>query len=262
MKDALTRRRFVKNSLAIGGPALVALNALTISAVETPENRSSPKRLKVVCVGAHPDDPESGCAGTLAQYASQGHEVTIIYLTRGERGIKDKSNDEAAAIRSREAEAACKLIGAKPLFAGQIDGSTEFTHTTVDTLLQLVGSAQPDILYAHWPIDTHMDHQVASMCAICACRALPRRPRLFFFEVNTGSQSQGFFPNTYVDITAVTEKKRAALLAHSSQDGAGIWKQHHEPVAYFRGREAGVRMAEAFVQLNREIQAARLPGVS
>ena len=262
MKEKLTRRGFMKNSLAIGGPAIVALNTLALSGAEPQEERSSPKRLKVVCVGAHPDDPESGCAGTLAQYAAQGHDVTVIYLTRGERGIQGKSNEEAAAIRTREAEAACQIMGAKALFAGQIDGSTEFTRPTVDALLRLLTPAPPDLLFAHWPIDTHMDHQVASMCTLCAYRALPRRPRLCFFEVNTGSQSQGFAPNTYVDVTAVLEKKRAALLAHVSQDGAGVWRQHHEPVALFRGREAGVRLAEAFFQLNREIQAARLPGVS
>ena len=45
------------------------------------------RELSVVCVGAHPDDPESGCGGTLAMYAARGHRVTVIYLTRGEAGI-------------------------------------------------------------------------------------------------------------------------------------------------------------------------------
>src|SRR5207245_4214492 len=84
--------------------------------------------LRIVCVGAHPDDPESGCGGTLARYASAGHAVTVIYLTRGERGISGKSLEEAATIRSAEGEAACKIMGAKPLFFGQIEGATEVTH--------------------------------------------------------------------------------------------------------------------------------------
>jgi LmbE family N-acetylglucosaminyl deacetylase len=57
-------------------------------------------------VGGHPDDPESGCGGTLARYTAVGHTVTIIYLTRGEVGIQGKAHEEAAAIRSRECEAA------------------------------------------------------------------------------------------------------------------------------------------------------------
>ena len=69
--------------------------ALTIPALavgQAPQNRG----LRVVCVGGHPDDPESGCGGTLSRYAAQGHSVTVIYLTRGEAGIPGKSHDEAA----------------------------------------------------------------------------------------------------------------------------------------------------------------------
>jgi len=51
-------------------------------------------------VGGHPDDPESGCGGTLARYTALGAGVTIVYLTRGEAGIPRKSHDEAAAIRA------------------------------------------------------------------------------------------------------------------------------------------------------------------
>ncbi|MHB8520783.1 MAG: PIG-L deacetylase family protein [Limisphaerales bacterium] len=253
----LSRRGFVKRSLAVAAPVLLAATALPVAGAEG----NAAKRLKVVCVGGHPDDPESGCAGALARYADAGHRVTIIYLTRGERGIRDKSNEEAAAIRSAECEAACKIIGAKPLFAGQIDGSTEMTRSRLDELHKLVLAEAPDVLFTHWPIDTHFDHQVASLLAIRSGMALPRPPHLFFFEVNSGSQTQGFLPNTYIDITPVVERKKSALFAHVSQDGVDIWRQHHEIVAAFRGREAGVRAAEAFVHLNRDSQTSPLPGV-
>jgi LmbE family N-acetylglucosaminyl deacetylase len=88
-----------------------------------------------------------------------------------------------------------------------------------------------------------------------------KRPSLYFFEVNSGSQSQGFVPNTYVDISGVVEKKKSALFAHVSQDGQGIWRQHHEIIANWRGREAGVFAAEAFVHLNRDNQTVKLPGI-
>lgn len=232
---------------------------LPLAAAE-PESGGA-RKLKVVCVGGHPDDPESGCAGTLARYSEQGHAVTVIYLTRGERGIQGKSLDEAARIRSAECEVACKIMGAKAVFAGQIDGAADFTRTRVDELQKLLAAEAPDLVFTHWPVDTHMDHQVASMCAIRACMALPRKPHLYFFEVNSGSQTQGFIPNTYVDVTPVLEKKKSALFAHVSQDGQGIWKQHHEFIAQWRGREAGVAAAEAFAHLNRDNKNTRLPGV-
>src|SRR5215475_560744 len=119
--DPLTRRNFLKESATLATPMMLAAGTLSVSAAEPRPARV----LKVVCVGGHPDDPESGCAGTLARYAELGHSVTVIYLTRGERGIRDKSIEEAAKIRSAECENACKVVGAKPLFFGQIDGATE-----------------------------------------------------------------------------------------------------------------------------------------
>lgn len=216
-------------------------------------------RLTVVCVGGHPDDPESGCGGALARYAALGHAVTIVYLTRGERGIPGKSLDEAARIRTAECETACRILGAKPVFFGQIDGATEMTQAHVESMRRLLAGLAPDIIFAHWPVDTHMDHQVTSMLTIRAWMAL-KTPALYFFEVNSGSQTEGFLPNTYVDITSVLAQKKAALFAHVSQDGRGIWSEHHEVMANWRGREAGVAAAEAYVRLNRESGAGGLPG--
>ena len=167
--------------------------------------------LKVVCVGAHPDDPESGCGGTLARYVAAGHAATVVYLTRGERGIEGVSNSEAATIRTAESEAACRIIGAKALFAGQINGATEVTRARAEELRSILAAEKPDVLFTHWPIDTNFDHQAASMLTIAAWSALEPRPQLYFFEVNTGSQSQGFLPDTYVDISQVVETKKSAL---------------------------------------------------
>src|SRR5690349_4144901 len=112
-----SRRKFLQRS--IGG-----LGVLATSPAFATSGKEPFRKRKVVCVGGHPDDPESGCGGTLARLASLGHDVTIIYLTRGEAGIEGKSHQEAAAIRSDEAMAACKILNAKPVFAGQIDGDT------------------------------------------------------------------------------------------------------------------------------------------
>ena len=214
----------------------------------------------MLCVGGHPDDPESGCGGTLTRYVELGHSVTILYLTRGERGIRDKGLDEAAKIRTAECEKACQIIGARPRFFGQIDGATELTRGDVDKMTKMLGEEKPDVIFTHWPVDTHMDHQIASMLSIRGWMSLGERPLLYFFEVNTGSQSQGFLPNTYVDVTPVLAKKKAALFAHVSQDGQGIWREHHEIIAQWRGREAGVSAAEAFVHLDRNGPNSKLPG--
>lgn len=101
-----------------------ASQALPVGSEARIEDTLAKKSLSVVCVGVHPDDPEESSFGTRARYGEAGHHVTVIYLTRGERGIPGQSLEEAAAIRTAEAEAACRIIGAKAVFAGQVDGDT------------------------------------------------------------------------------------------------------------------------------------------
>ena len=235
--------------------------ALTVPALAKGQTRST-AALKIVCAGGHPDDPESGCGGTLARYAALGHAVTIIYLTRGEAGIPGKSHDEAAAIRSAECETSCKILGAKPAFVGQIDGATMVDAKAVESFSRLLSAERPDVVFTQWPIDTHLDHQAASTLTFRAWLAGGRRFELFYYEVNLGSQTMGFHPTDYVDITGVREKKKAALFAHKSQNGEEIYRRHHEVMESFRDREAGTTAAEAFVHLARGERTSGLPGLS
>src|ERR1041384_6789337 len=140
--DSISRRHFfsLAGVGATGLSAGIELSSDLVAAEPAAIPRAGGGKLNVLCVGAHPDDPESGCAGTLTRYAEAGHSVTIVYLTRGERGIRDKGLDEAARIRSAECEAACKIIGAKALFFGQIDGATEVTKAHVDAMTRLLSS--------------------------------------------------------------------------------------------------------------------------
>ena len=242
------RRSFLARSL-LAAPALAAAS--------TVETESAGRPLNVVCVGGHPDDPESGCGGTLALLAAAGHRVSIVYLTRGERGIEGKSLDEAARIRTAEAQRACEILKAIPVFAGQIDGATELNADRVRGFIELLTSERPDIVLTHWPVDTHMDHQVASLLAFRAWLNARQSFSLFYFEVNAGEQTRLFMPSDYVDITPVRDQKKRALFAHVSQDGEAIYRDHHGPMEVFRGREIGVAAAEAFVHAAR----SRLPGL-
>jgi N-acetylglucosamine malate deacetylase 1 len=221
---------------------------------------SATHALKIVCVGGHPDDPESGCGGTLARFAASGYRITVIYLTRGEAGIPGKSHAAAAAIRTAESEAACKILGAKPVFAGQIDGATVVDKQAAGAFIKLIASEDPDLVFTQWPIDSHMDHQAASTLTYRAWLAARGRFDLYYYEVDLGAQTMGFHPTDYVDIVAVREKKKAALFAHKSQDGERVYREYHQIMENFRGRESGCEAAEAFVHLARVNSASPLPG--
>jgi LmbE family N-acetylglucosaminyl deacetylase len=203
--------------------------------------------LKILCIGGHPDDPESGCGGTLAKLSAAGHDVTTVYLTRGEAGINGKSHTEAAAIRSKEAEAACKLLLIKPHFLGQVDGDTMVNSEWIDKMTSFIEGAKPDIVFTHWPIDSHKDHQTASILTTQAWMRGGKKFDLYYFEVLSGIQTVGFHPTDYVDITSTQETKRKAVYCHTSQNPATIYSHGHALMEQFRGLEAGYAAAEAFI---------------
>jgi LmbE family N-acetylglucosaminyl deacetylase len=249
-----SRRRFLQNSIS-------GLGLLTIPAGLKTSGIEPFKKMKIVCAGGHPDDPESGCGGTLARFASLGHEVTIIYLTRGEAGIHGKSHDEAAAIRTNEAIAACKILNAQAVFAGQIDGDAIVNNDWVKKMQQLIASEKPDIVFTHWPIDSHKDHQSASLLIIQTWMRSSEKFELYFFEVCAGEQTMTFRATDYIDITDVQEQKRKAVFCHTSQDPDSIYSCGHASMEDFRGRELGVKAAEAFVHMTGMKKGNLIPGI-
>src|SRR5882757_9824909 len=168
-----SRRNFVKTTAA--GLGLLTLPQLLHAHPNEPVTKK-----KIVCFGGHPDDPESGCGGTLARLANSGHEVTIIYLTTGEAGIEGKSHNEAAAIRKQESLNACKILNVKPVFAGQIDGATIVNNEWFIKMQQLIANEEPDVVFCHWPVDSHKDHQAASLLTIQAWIHSQQKFALYF----------------------------------------------------------------------------------
>lgn len=240
----ITRRNFVLNSMI--GSGLMSLSSIFES------KQIFEKPPKVICVGAHPDDPETGCGGTLIKFSKQGSEVKIFYLTKGEAGIEGKSYDEAALIRMEEARRACKILGADHFFLGQVDGNTIVDNNWVMKIQQLLEIEKPDILFTHWPIDAHKDHMVTSTLILRAYFKMGAIFPVFFYEVCTGRQSQNFLPTDYVDITNVRQQKINAVFCHTSQGFTNIevYQKEHGLMEEFRGLTIRVKAAEAFVRLN------------
>jgi LmbE family N-acetylglucosaminyl deacetylase len=207
-------------------------------------------RLKVLVAGGHPDDPESGCGGTIARYVDQGHDVVALYLTRGEAGIPGTSHSDAARIRSAEVDKACAILGAKARFAGQVDGDTHVDRAAYVAMRELVEQERPDVIFTHWPVDTHPDHRAVSLLVYDAWMRAGGKFALGYFEVLTGDQTQLFRPTDYVDITAVAKRKHDACFAHVSQHPEE-WYPRHERMSRFRGMEHGCDQAEGFIRHDR-----------
>lgn len=246
MQQNNSRRNFIKNTLS--GTAGVGLLSLSSVLQAQPVEKPAGKK-KIVVVGGHPDDPESGCGGTIAKLAALGHEVTLMYLTTGEEGIEGKTWEEAAAIRKHEAVDACKILKATPLFVGQIDGESVLGNPQMADFQKLLYAENPDIVFTHWPVDSHKDHQLASVLTIQSWLRTKAPFTLYFYEVCIGEQSFLFHPTDYVDITETQEQKRKALYCHVSQDPPGIYSCGHAAMEEFRGRELGVHAAEGFIKM-------------
>lgn len=231
--------------------SLVAPNIIPQAVLfSQPDSASSRKTRNVVCVGAHPDDPETGCGGTLAKLIAQGHRVTILYLTRGEAGIRGGEADKTAAIRASEATAACKLLRSNIVFADQTDGKTAAAPDDCQEFARRLLALKPDVVLTHWPIDTHHDHRTAAALVYQAWQAAGESFTLVYYEVMAGVQTHHFQPNYYVDISSFCDLKRSAIYAHRSQNPDRFYPYHVE-MEKRRGSEANVPRAEAFFVLNQ-----------
>jgi LmbE family N-acetylglucosaminyl deacetylase len=227
----LTRRRILAS----------ALTATVLSAAP------SPSRLKIVVAGGHPGDPECGCAGTIARYAALGHDVVLLYLNRGEGFCSGGKPTQCAAIRTAEAQKACQILKARPVFASQIDGQAVIDNAHYQDFQRLLDSEKPDILFTQWPIDEHRDHRAVSQLALDAWLATGRKSAFYYYEV--ADDTLMFSPADFVDISApeVESLRHAACYAHASQQ-PDKWYPHQVELTRFRGSQSGHSQAEAFLR--------------
>src|SRR3954453_22434750 len=109
MENNIKRRAFVKSSvMGLGALSLSPLAKLSRSA----SDETQQGELNILCIGAHPGDPEFGCGGTMAKYSNTGNAVTFLYLTRGEAYNDKQAFTKSAELRTKEAETACKILKA------------------------------------------------------------------------------------------------------------------------------------------------------
>jgi LmbE family N-acetylglucosaminyl deacetylase len=221
-------------------------------------------RVRVLAVGAHPDDLEILCAGTLARYAADGHEVWMCHATTGDMGSFVHGREEISAIRLGEAARSAAVIGATHRCLGLGDGEVNAADPRQKALaVDLVREARPDLIVTHAPNDYMGDHNETSKLVFeCSFYATFRnletgRTRhdavtpIFYMDTIAGL---GFVPTEYVDITETIETKAAMLESHESQL---VWLRDHDGVdiveemrtaARYRGQQCGVRYAEGFRQ--------------
>jgi LmbE family N-acetylglucosaminyl deacetylase len=199
--------------------------------------------MKIVAIGAHPDDIEVGCSGTLAKYAQSGHDVYLLVMTEGHMGGE-------GVIRKKEQEKAAKVLKPRELIWGAYKDTLLSPHMNqmVHDIEAVLKKIAPDFIFVHHEDDTHQDHRSLAQAAISATRYVRN---VLFYE---GPTTQNFSPTIFVDIKETFAAKVAMLLAHHSQvrktniEGLTITDMVRS-TAVFRGIQGRVQLAEAFVPL-------------
>ncbi len=167
--------------------------------------------MKILAVGAHPDDAEIYMFGTLLAAKARGDSIAIGIATDGSKG---GAGDPAilAGTRKAEAQAAAAIFDAEPRFLGFPDGALTADAQLVGALKLLITEVRPHLILTHAPNDYHGDHRALSEAVrIAASFSAP----VLWADTMMGV---GFAPTHYVDITAPFAEKARAILAHSSQD--------------------------------------------
>lgn len=218
--------------------------------------------MRVLAIGAHPDDIEISCAGTLARCAERGDTVVVAVVCRGEMGGGSMPPAELVRIRACENQDAARLLGAESIHLGLSDGQVQPTEEVRHRFIDAIRRARPDVIITHYHADYGSDHNNTLVLARDASlyatvptiktnhAALPRIPLLYMMEPLAGF---GFQPQVYVDITRTFETKRRMLECHRSQlewlsrYGGMDTLKYIEVVARFRGYQAQVELAEGFV---------------
>jgi N-acetylglucosamine malate deacetylase 1 len=217
--------------------------------------------LSVLAIGAHPDDLELQCAGTLAKYVQQGAKVHMAIATDGSAGHRSIPAEELVAIRKQEAFQSASILGVELHWLGYRD---ELLADDIDTRLrfiELIRLTRPQVILTHHPQDYHPDHRAVNRLVFAASfvvqlpnvqtisTALEWVPALFYFDNFNGVN---FIPTEFVDITSTYDTKRQMLACHKSQM---IWLEDRQEESLlemiaiqsrFRGLQSGVTYAEGF----------------
>jgi LmbE family N-acetylglucosaminyl deacetylase len=229
---------------------------------------------RALAIGAHPDDIDFGCGGTLAKWAAAGCVVTELVLTDGAKGSWDPNVDRKAlvALRQEEQRAAAAALGAGDVvFLGHVDGELDSGLAERAEVCRVIREVRPDVVLGHDPwrrYRLHPDHRHAGFLTvegIVAARdphffpeqgLAPHRPScLLLWEADEVDHVE--------DVESVLDRKLAALLAHRSQwqstMGIDADREAEERAFETRIREraadagaaAGVSLGEAFKRIDR-----------
>ncbi len=190
----------------------------------------------ILAVGAHPDDIELGCGGTLCNASKMGKKVVAVFLTKGERSGNPDD-------RVKESKEAFSLFDIKDVFFGDFaDTEIPNSRKSIDFLESFYEKYKPDTVLTHSVNDFHQDHRQVGWLSLAALRTVPK-----ILAYESPRVNSTFAPTYFVDISETIGLKWEALKCHLSQcQKRYLTYESMINLASFRGSQAGISAAEAF----------------
>lgn len=188
-----------------------------------------PQQLRVLCIGAHPDDCEIQFGGTAARFTGSGHAVKFLSVTNGDAGHQVLEGEELAAVRVREAKEAARRLGiAASEVLSHHDGQLVPSLAARWEIVRAIRSWQADIVLTHRPYDYHPDHRYTGQLVqdsaylvvvpnVCPDIPALRRNPVFLYLEDRFERPVPFSADVAVDIDDSWERKLDAMDAHASQ---------------------------------------------
>ena len=201
--------------------------------------------MNILALGAHFDDVELGCGGSLLSWEKQGHHLTIFTATLS--GYKDPRGSVIRTDRAarKEGVKATNFLGAKLITADFPTFGLEFSEALNCKLIEVLQLVKPDLVLTHWDGDVHHDHRALALASLHCCR---NTPRLLTYCSNWYEGSRRFDPRFFVDISETLEQKIELIKIYESENCRtdGTWLEGIQAQARTMGLRAGVRFAEGF----------------
>ena len=212
--------------------------------------------MRILAIGAHLDDIEIACGGTLAKAVQAGHCVKVLVMSRSGYTNKEGQIQRSDMVAVQEGMDALHTLGIEDIEI--LDFETKdipFRSDVVNAIDIRMATFCPDVIFTHHPFDTHQAHEGVAKSTIAAAR---RMNTVFFYEPITpsGRSYVPFKPTLYVDIETTLDKKIASLKCHKceyNKFGAEDWIEGVRSRCGFRGYEIGKKFAEAFEILRLEM---------
>lgn len=220
--------------------------------------------MRILAIGAHPDDIEIACSGTLAKCVKRGDKVIVCHVCSGNLGHVVIPPDELAVMRANEAKKAGSLAGIEVISGGFDDLDIYDNNKQArDKMVEIIKYADPDFIITHNPDDYMPDHTAVSRLVFDASFAatvpnydpdnknVAKLVPIYYMDTLAGVN---FVPTEFVDITQEIDLKIKMLECHESQI---VWMRDHDGIDFpdmvrtcsrYRGYQCGADYAEGFRQ--------------